>query len=58
MAFSTILAIVGDFEVKTIGASEESCPIVESILRVEFCIRSFDTGFTKLIGTARHNISD
>ena len=57
MALAALLAVVCNFEVNAIGVSEESCPIVGSVLGVEFCLRGFDAHSTKLIGN-RHNISD
>ena len=57
MALAALLAVVGNFEANAIGVSEESCPIVGSVLGVELCLRGFNAYRTKLIGN-RHNISD
>jgi hypothetical protein len=57
MAISTLLAVISDFEANAIGVGKECCPIVGSVLSVEFFFRSLDTSRTKLIGNC-HNISD
>jgi hypothetical protein len=57
MTISTLLAVVGYFEANAIGVSEERCPVIGCVLRVELCFRCFDTSRTKLIGNG-DNIGD